>query len=89
MAYQKISTSTTTFLKDGAGYIRNISCPNPGTTWTFVFNDIGPAGTTALIGGTTPFPISLGMALNSPIFFPHGIQVVTAGTAGELDVDFI
>lgn len=89
MAYQKISTSGTFFLKDGPGYIRNFSCPNAGTTWTLVLNDIAPAGTTAIVGGTTPFPISVGMALNAPIFFPHGIQVVTSGTAGELDVDYI
>lgn len=89
MAYQKFTASGTFFLKDGAGYIRNISCPNAGTSATFVFNDIGPAGTTALIGGTTAFPISLGMALNSPVFFPHGIQIVLGGTVGEFDVDYI
>lgn len=89
MAYQKFTASGTYFLKDGAGYIRNISCPNAGTASTFVFNDIGPAGTTALIGGTTAFPISVGISLNSPVFFPHGIQIVLGGTVGEFDVDYI
>jgi hypothetical protein len=86
MAYQKISTSTTTFLKDGAGYIRNFSVPNAGTGWTMTLNDIGPSGAVAQV---TSFPISIGLALNAPMFFPHGIQIVTTGAApGELDVDF-
>jgi hypothetical protein len=89
MAYVKFTASGTYFLKDGAGYIRNISCSNAGTSATFVFNDISSAGTTAIIGGSTAFPISLGIALNSPVFFPHGIQVVLGGTIGELDIDFI
>jgi len=89
MAYQKFAASGTFFLKDGPSYIRNFSCPNAGTGWTMVLNDIGPAGTTALIGGTTPFPISAGLSLNAPIFFPHGLQVVLVGTAGELDIDYI
>ena len=89
MAYQKFTASGTFFLKDGAGYVRNIACPNAGTTSTFVINDIGPAGTVGLVGGTTPFPITVGVALNSPIFFPHGLQLVLGGTVGELDVDFI
>lgn len=86
MAYQKITTSGTFFIKDGATYIRNFSCPNAGTGWTLTLNDIGPAGT---ITQVTTFPISVGLALNSPMYFPHGLQIVTAGTAGELDVDYI
>jgi len=88
MAYQKFTASGTFFLKDGPGYIRNISCPNAGTSSTFVFNDVTPTGTVALIGGTTPFPISVGVALNAPVYFPHGIQVVLGGTVGEFDLDF-
>ena len=86
MAYTKITTSGTFFLKDGPSYIRNFSCPNAGTGWTMTLNDIGPAGTTALV---TSFPISVGLSLNSPMFFSHGLQIVTSGTAGELDVDVI
>lgn len=86
MAYFKITSSATFFLKDGAGYIRNFSVPNAGTGWTMTLNDIGPAGTTTLV---TSFPISVGVALNQPMFFPHGIQIVTSGTAGELDVDIV
>lgn len=86
MAYLKITSSATIFVKDGAGYIRNFSVPNAGTAWTMTLNDIGPAGTTTQV---TSFPISVGLALNAPMFFPHGIQIVTSGTAGELDVDYI
>jgi hypothetical protein len=89
MAYQKFAASGTYFLKDGAGYVRNIACSNAGISSTFVINDIGPAGTVALIGGITAFPITVGVALNSPIFFPHGLQLVLGGTVGEFDVDYI
>jgi hypothetical protein len=86
MAYLKITTSATIFLKDGASYIRNFSCPNAGTGWTATLNDIGQNG---VVTQVTTFPISVGLALNAPMFFPHGLQIVTAGTPGELDVDYI
>jgi hypothetical protein len=92
MAYQKFTTAGTYFLKDGPSYVRNISCPNAGTTSTFVINSIGGpagAGAVAVIGGTTPFPISVGVALNSPIFVPYGLQLVLGGTVGEFDLDFV
>ena len=92
MAYIKLTASGTYFLKDGPSYIRNFSCPNAGTSSTLIINSIGgPAGTAAVavVGGTTPFPISVGMALSSPIFVPYGLQIVLGGTVGELDVDYI
>lgn len=92
MAYQKFTAAGTYFLKDGPSYVRNISCPNAGTGATFVINSIGGpsgGGASAVIGGTTPFPISLGMSLSSPVFVPYGLQLVLAGTVGEFDVDYI
>lgn len=92
MAYQKFTAAGTYFLKDGPSYVRNISCPNAGTSSTFVINSVGgPAGATtvAIIGGTTPFPITVGIALNAPIFVPYGLQIVLGGTVGEFDVDYI
>lgn len=92
MAYQKFTTAGTYFLKDGPSYVRNLSVPNAGTSATLVINSIGGpggGGALAVVGGTTPFPISLGMSLNSPIFVPYGLQIVLGGTVGEIDVDYI
>jgi hypothetical protein len=90
MAYTKITAAGTYFLKDGAGYIRNFSC-TASTSMTLVINDLGgPAASApvAIVGGTTPFPLSVGSALTSPINFNHGCQLVIGGS-GELDVDIV
>ena len=90
MAYTKYTAAGTYFVKDGAGYIRNFSC-TASSSMTLVINDIGgpaAAAASAIIGGTTPFPLSVGTALTSPINFNHGLQLVIAGS-GELDVDVV
>lgn len=92
MAYQKFTAAGTYFLKDGPSYVRNISVPNAGTSSTLVINSIGGPGggaAVAVIGGTTPFPLSVGTALNAPIFVPYGLQIVLGGTVGEFDIDYI
>lgn len=89
MAYQKFTAAGTYFLKDGPSYVRNLSVPNAGTSATLVINDVTPTGTVAIVGGTTPFPVSVGMALNAPVFVPHGLQIMLGGTVGEIDIDYI
>ncbi|HEX4714768.1 MAG TPA: hypothetical protein VH164_07565 [Ktedonobacteraceae bacterium] len=98
MPLTRITTSTTTQIKLGAGYIKQLSVANAGTTWTLQINDgpsLGPgsggtgAGNTfyALFGGT-PATMTTGLLNIQPIYFSNGCQIVTAGTAGELDVDW-
>ena len=53
MPITKIITSTTTQVKVGAGYIRNISVPNAGTNWTMQLFD-GPSGTVNNAGTLNP-----------------------------------
>lgn len=47
------------------------------------------ANTTTLVGSTAITVPAVGSnLLPTPLFFPSGIQVVTAGATGELDVDW-
>jgi len=90
MAIFKITTSAnfTPKLAD-PGFIRAISCPNAGTTWTLQIND-GPRadGTTGPLFGTST--LTTGIALLAPLYFSHGVQIVTTGASpGELDLDII
>lgn len=90
MAYQKFTAAGTYFLKDGPSYVRNFAC-TASTSMTLVINSIGGpggGGAVAVIGGTTPIALSVGTALNSPVFVPYGLQLVITGS-GELDVDFV
>lgn len=89
MAVTKITSSATFNIKQGTGRVRRLSCPNAGTSWTLTIND-GPdsAGNTQPLFGTTTLTTGLGIPFE-PIIFTNGLQVVTSGTAGELDVDWI
>jgi hypothetical protein len=91
MAITKIVTSGTFQLKNLPGYIRGISVPAAGTGWTLqLFDGPTPAGTLiSNYGGTTPGAITVNLGLLAPLFFGTGIQVVTAGTPGEMDIDWI
>jgi len=86
-----ISTSGTFQLKDKAGYIQSIFCSNQGTSWTLQIFD-GPdqfGNTKALLGGTKPFSISTGgFTFGVPMYCTFGIQVVTSGTSGEIDIEW-
>ena len=91
MAIFRVTTSTTTNFKNSLpGYIRAISCPQAGTTWTLQIND-GPdsAGNVVALYGATPATVTTGLGLLSPLYFTHGVQIVTSGTAGELDLDIV
>lgn len=93
MAFTKITTNGTFNLKSMPGYIRGLSVPNAGTSWTLQLFDVGanPAGNSQpVFGGTSAGAITTNLGLLEPLFFGNGIQVVTAGTTpGELDVDWI
>lgn len=93
MAITRITTNGTFNLKSMPGYIRGLSVPNAGTTWTLQLFDVGanPAGNSQTIyGGVAGGAITVNLGLLAPLFFGNGIQVVTAGgAAGELDVDWI
>jgi hypothetical protein len=92
MPITKITTSGTFQLKDKAGYVRALSVPNAGTTWTLQMFD-GPDGLgnadMTVFGGTSPGTLATSTAVLSPIYFSKGIKIVTAGASpGELDVDW-
>lgn len=89
MAITRITSSGTFNIKNSLpGYIRSISCPNAGTSWTLTIND-GPdsGGNTSTLYGTGT--LTTGIALLAPLYFSHGVQIVTSGTPGELDLDII
>lgn len=89
MAVTRIVSSATFNIKQGTGRVRRLSSPNAGTSWTLQIND-GPdsAGNTQTLFGTGT--ITTGIAiLFEPIVFRDGLQVITSGTAGELDIDWI
>jgi hypothetical protein len=90
MPIQAITTSATFQLKSSsAGYVQAINVSAPGTTWTVKLLD-GPdsAGNTKTIfGGTTGWTATAGIQpVATPMPFTNGLQVVTAGTAGELEI---
>jgi hypothetical protein len=90
MAIFRITSSGTFNLKQGAGFIRSISVPAAGTSWTLQIND-GPRtdGTTNTLYGATPGAITVNLGLLTPLNFGYGCQIVTSGTAGELDIDVV
>ena len=90
MPIAAITTSATFQLKaSSAGYVQAINVSAPGTTWTVKLLD-GPdsAGNTKTIfGGTTGWTATAGIQpVATPMPFTNGLQVVTAGTAGELEI---
>lgn len=92
MATFKITTSGTFNLKlHSAGYIRSISCPNAGTTWTLQINDgPNPAGNVVALYGATPVAITTNIGLLSPLYFSNGCQIVMAGASpGEVEFDVV
>lgn len=91
MPLSRIASNGTFNLKaTSGGYVRAISCPNAGTSWTLQIND-GPdqTGTVVAIYGATPGTVTTSIGLLSPLYFSKGLQVVTSGTAGELDIDWV
>jgi len=91
MPITSITTSATFQLKTQAGYIQSIICSAPGTTWTLKILD-GPdtaGNTTAVLGGTTGLTLTAGVfSLPEVLYCNKGIQVVTSGTAGEVDIEW-
>jgi hypothetical protein len=90
MPITKITANGTYQLKTQAGYVRALSVPNAGTSWTLQMFD-GPNQTGGLIsnyGGTSAGTLTVNTGLLTPQYFGTGIQLVLAGTAGELDVDW-
>jgi hypothetical protein len=89
MAMFRVTTSGTfNFKASLPGYIRAISCPQAGTTWTLQIND-GPnsAGTVSALYGATPATVTVNIGLLNPLYFNSGVQIVT--TPGELDIDIV
>lgn len=92
MAIFKITTSATFNLKlSSAGFIRAISCPNAGTSWTIQINDgPNPAGNVTTIYAGTPVNITTNLGLLAPLYFTNGCQVVMAGASpGEVEFDVV
>ncbi len=92
MALFRVTTSGTFNFKNSLpGYIRSISVPVAGTSWTLQIND-GPdsSGNTPALYGATPATVATGLGLLAPLYFNHGVQIVTSGaTPGELDLDIV
>jgi len=88
-----ISTATTTNLKQGPGRIYSIFCASVGTAFTIQVKD-GPdsAGNTQTkLGASAVTGTSNTYLLNpsqQPLIFRDGIQIVTAGTPGEYDIEY-
>ena len=93
MPVTKVIANGTFLVKQGAGYIRNLSVSNAGTTWTLqLFDGPDAAGNAdqTVFGGTTAAAITTGLAVINPLYFSKGIKAVLAGgaPAGELDIDW-
>jgi hypothetical protein len=91
MPITSITSSATFQLKTSAGYVQSIIVSAPGTTWTLKILD-GPnnaGNTTTVLGGGTPITLTAGgIVLTTPLYCTNGIQVVTSGTAGEVDIEW-
>src|SRR5215469_11921952 len=70
---------------------KSIIVSAPGTTWTLKLLD-GPdsaGNTTTILGGTTPLTMTAGaLQVTWPLQFSKGLQVITSGTAGEVDIEW-
>ena len=90
MAVTTLTTAGTFNLKQGTGRVLGLSCPVAGTAFTLQIND-GPnsAGAVVTKYGVTPSTLTTGILIFDPIIFRDGLQVVLAGTPGELDIDWI
>ena len=91
MPITAITASATTQIKIGAGYVQNIMVAAPGTPWTLKLLD-GPdngGNTRTILGGTTAMTMTAGsVVLSAPLQFTNGLQAVTSGTAGEVDIEW-
>jgi hypothetical protein len=90
MAISVLAAAGTFNLKQGTGRVLGLSCPSAGTNFTLQIND-GPTstGTVRTLYGATPTTLTTGIILFDPLIFTNGLQVVLAGTPGELDIDWI
>lgn len=89
MPVTKITANGTYNLKSMAGYVTSLSVPNAGTAWTLQMFDVGanpPNNSQPIYGGTSAGTLTVNTGVLAPIYFGNGIQLVLAGTAGELDV---
>jgi hypothetical protein len=88
---KRITTSTTTTLMDTSCVISQIviSVADPGTSWTLKIQDkASPAfvllPAIALASPSTPDAAII--KFQDPIFMEGGIDIITAGTAGQVAV---
>lgn len=92
MPYAKITANGTYQLKTDPGYIVGLSVPNAGTSWTLQMLDapgrLNASASYTVYGGAAGGTLTTGTALLAPLYFANGIQLVLAGTAGELDVQY-
>ena len=91
MPITAITSSATFQLKTQAGYVQSIIVSAPGTTWTLKLLD-GPdssGNTKTILGGSTPLTMTAGpLQITWPLQFSNGLQVITSGTAGEVDIEW-
>jgi len=88
-----ISAAGTFNLKQGTGRIYSVFCASVGTAFTIQIKD-GPdsAGNAQTkLGAAAITPPAVGFLLNpseQPLIFRDGIQIVTAGTPGEYEIEY-
>jgi hypothetical protein len=92
MPVTKITANGTYQLKTDPGYVTSLSVPNAGTAWTLQIFDapgrLNPTASYTLFGGAAGGTLTTGTALLAPLYFGNGLQLILAGTAGELDVQW-
>jgi hypothetical protein len=88
-----INTAATTNLKQGPSRVYSIFCASVGTGFTIRLLD-GPdsngnaqtkLGAAAVTGTSNTYLLN---PVQQPLIFRDGIQIITAGTPGEYDIEY-
>ena len=93
MPSKTINTAGTFNIKQGASRLYSIFCVSVGTAFTIRVLD-GPdnAGNAQTkLGAAAITPPGVGYLLNpnqEPMIFRDGLQIITAGTPGEYEIEF-
>lgn len=93
MPILQVNTAATITVKRGAGKVWSLLGVAPGTTFAFQLKD-GPdsnGNTQTLIGQSAAVPVIAGVQyVNSanPLSFRDGLQIVTTGTPGDLEIQY-
>ena len=86
--YTKITSNTTTTIKNGAGILRSLFVSSAGSSWTFQMFDNTVGSGTAIFGASAVTVPASGTTIDfKDVMFNTGLTVVTAGTTpGEITI---